>query len=89
MSETTVLFLIQWGRVTYICVNEQTIIGSDNDLSPGRYQAIILIEHPGTNFSENLIEIHIFSFTKMHLKMSSGKWRLSDSLKVIILFPVW
>ena len=28
-----------------------------------------------TNFSENLIEIHIFSFKKMHLKMSSGKWR--------------
>ena len=26
-----------------------------------------------TNFSENLIEIHIFAFKKMHLKMSSGK----------------
>ena len=26
-----------------------------------------------TNFSENLIEIHIFAFKKMHLIMSSGK----------------
>ena len=29
----------------------------------------------GTNFNENLIDVHIFSFKKMHLKMSSGKWR--------------
>ena len=28
----------------------------------------------GTNFSEMLIEIHTFSFKKIHLKMSSGKW---------------
>ena len=59
-----------------------TIIGSDNGLSPDRRQAIIwtnagilLIWPLGTNFSETLIEIHIFSFKKMHLKMSSGKWR--------------
>ena len=29
----------------------------------------------GTNFSEVLSKIHIFSFKKMHLKMSSAKWR--------------
>ena len=28
----------------------------------------------GTNFSEILIEIENFSFTKMHLKISSAKW---------------
>ena len=28
----------------------------------------------GTNFSEILIKIHNFSFTKMYLKTSSGKW---------------
>ena len=74
--------LTYWGRVTHICVGEQTIIGSDNDLSPGRRQAIIwtnagilLIGPLGTNFSENLIEIHTFSFKKMHLKMPSAKWR--------------
>ena len=56
-----------------------TIIGSDTGLSPGRRQAIIwtsagifLIE---TNFSEILIEIHTFSFQKMHLKLLSRKWR--------------
>ena len=58
-----------------------SIIGSDNGLSPGRRQAIIwtnagilLIGPLGTNFSEILTEIHTFSFKKMHLKMSSGKW---------------
>ena len=28
-----------------------------------------------TNISEMLLEIHSFSFKKMHFKMSSGKWR--------------
>ena len=69
-------------RVTHICVSNQTIIGSDNGLSPGRRQAIIrtnagilLIESLGTNYNEILIDIHIFSFKKIHFKMSSGKWR--------------
>ena len=59
--------LTHWGRVTHICVVKLTIIGSDNGLSPGRRQAIIwtnagilLIGPLGTNFSEILIEIHIF-----------------------------
>ena len=73
--------LTHWGRVTHICVGKLTIIGSDNGLSPGRRQAIIwtnagiLIESLGTNFSEILIGIQIFSFTKMRMKMSSAKWR--------------
>ena len=75
--------LTHWGRVTHICINKLTIIASDNGLSPGRRQAIILtnvgillIRSLGTNFSEILGEIHSFSFSKMHLKMSSAKWRL-------------
>ena len=74
--------LTHWGRVTHICVSELTIIGSDNGLSPGRHQAIIWnnagllsIEPLGTNFSEISFGIQTFSFTKMHLKMSSAKWR--------------
>ena len=68
--------------MTHVCVSKQTIIGSDNGLSPGRHQAIIwnnagilLIGPLGTKFNEILIEIHTFSFKEMHLKMSSGKWR--------------
>ena len=68
--------------MTHICVGKLTIIGSDNGLSPGRRQAIIwtsvgiLSSGPlGTNFSEVFIEIETFSFTKMHLNMSSGKCR--------------
>ena len=30
----------------------------------------------GTNFGQILIKMQIFSFTKMHLKISSVKWRL-------------
>ena len=66
--------LTHWGRVTHICVSKLTIIGSDNGLAPGRRQTIIWT-NDGTNFSEILIGIQTFSFKKMHLKMSSAKWR--------------
>ena len=66
----------------HICFGELTGIASDNGLSPWRRQAIIwniagimLIGPLGTNFTEILIGIQTFSFTKMHLKMSSAKWR--------------
>ena len=74
--------LTHLGGVTHMCVGNLTIIGSDNGLSPGRRQAIIwtnagilLIGLLGTNFNEISIEIHTFSFKKMHFKMSSAKWR--------------
>ena len=74
--------LIFWGRVTHICVGKLIIIGSDNGLSPGRRQSIIwtnagilLIRPLGTNFREILSEIHTFSVSKMHLKITSAKWR--------------
>ena len=38
-------------------------------------ESICLIRPLGTNFSEILIEIHMFLFKKMHLNISSGKWR--------------
>ena len=76
------IMLNHWGRVTHICVSKLTIIGSDNGLAPGRRQTIIwtndgilLIGPIGTNFSEILIIIQTFSFEKMHLKISSAKWR--------------
>ena len=76
--------LTHWGRVTHICVGKLTIIGSDNGLSPGRRQAIIwtnagilLIGPLGTKFSEILIKIYTFSFKRINLKVSSGKWRPS------------
>ena len=74
--------LTHWDRVTHICISKLTIIGSDNDLSPGRRQAIIwtnagiLLNRPlGTIFNEFSIEIHTFSLKKIHLKLSSGTWR--------------
>ena len=56
-------------------------ICSDDGLSPIRHQAIILtnagllsIRTIGTNFSEILIKIQNFSFSKVHLTISSVKW---------------
>ena len=81
-SWLTLAILTHWGRVTHICVSDLTSIGSDNGLSPGRRQAIIrtnagiLLMRPlGTNFSEFLVEILIFSFRKMRCKRSSAKRR--------------
>ena len=71
-----------WGRITHICVCKLTIIGSNNGLSPDRHQVIfwtnaglLSIGSLGTNFSEILIKIQNFLFTKMHMKISSAKWR--------------
>ena len=68
--------------MTHICVSKLTIIASDNGLLPDRRQIITwtnagisLIRPLETNFSEILIKIHTFSFKKIHLKMSPGKWR--------------
>ena len=86
-----------WGPVTHICVGNLTIIGSDNGLSPGWRQAItwtnvgiLSIGTLGTNFSEMLIEIHTFSFKKIHLKMSSGKkWPLINESLVWNMHLLW
>ena len=71
-----VLPLTHWCQVTHICVSKLIIIGADNGLSPGRRQTIILTDAGisligplARNFSEILIDIYTFSFTKMHLKM--------------------
>ena len=66
-----------------ICVSKMIIIGSDNGLSPGRRQAIILTNagilliRPfmpfGINFIEILIKINTFSCNKMHFKMLYAK----------------
>ena len=57
-------------------------IGSDNGLSLIRSKAIMYtnamslsITPLGTNFGDILIKIQTFSFRKMHLEMSSAKWR--------------
>ena len=92
--------LTHWGRTTHICVSKLTIIVSDNGLSPGRRQVIIWnnvgilsIGLLGTNFSEFLIEILTFSFKKMRLKVSSGKWRPFclglNELKKALNFDRW
>ena len=97
MIEMIHQLLTHWGRVTHKCIRKLTTTGLDNGLSPGRRQAInstnvgILPIGPlGTNFSETLIEMYQFLFTKMHLKMSYGKMaailsRLNISHKVCTL----
>ena len=67
----------------HICVGKLNSISSDNELLPGRRQAIIwtnagilLIGPLGTNFNDILIGIQTCSFKEMQLKMLSTKWRL-------------
>ena len=59
------------GWVSHICINNLTIIGSDNGLSPGQCQAIIwtnagilLIGLLGTNFSDILSKFKYFHSRK-------------------------
>ena len=94
LKKISTLVLTHWGRGTHICVTYVTIIVSDNGLSPSRHQAIIWtnagilpIGPLGTNFNETSIGIQTFSFTKMHLKMSSAK-RLPFCLGLNVLNPL-
>ena len=57
----------------HTCISKVTTIGPDNGLLPDRHQAInwtnagiLLIGPLGTDFSDILIEIHIFSVKKMY-----------------------
>ena len=68
--------------MTQIRVNKLAFIGSDNGFSPGWRQSniwinliLLLIWTFQTNFSEIFIEFHTSYFKKMHLNMSSGKFR--------------
>ena len=75
--------ITHWRLGTYIYILVNWIInGSGNGLSPARCQAItstnadsLLIKPLGTNFSETLFEIQLFSFRWMHLKILSGKFQ--------------
>ena len=79
--------------MTHICVDDLTIIGPINGLSPGRRQAIIwinpgilFIEPLGKTISEIPIGILQFSLPKMRLKVSSAKWRSYVSASMC---PLW
>ena len=70
---TTIVVSNALGPSEHICFSKLTIIGSDNDLSPTRHQAIIwtndrmlLIRTLGTKSSEILSEIHTVLFKKLH-----------------------
>ena len=71
LGKHTRKILTHWGWVMHMCVGNLTIIGSNNDLSPGRRQAIIwtnagilIIGHLRTNFSEISIELLQFHSRK-------------------------
>ena len=91
------LYLTYWGRVTHISVRQLATIGPDNGLSTGQRHVIIwtnagtfLIGTLGINYREILVKNHIFSFKKMHFKMSSGYWlQLYLGLNVLTLRHAW
>ena len=98
-------YLTHWGQETHICISKISIIGSDNGLLPGPLhylnQCWDIDNFTPRNklwYNINRKLIHFYSFKKMHLKMSSGKWRPSClSLNVLnhirihcfLSFPEW
>ena len=75
--------ITHWGRVMHTCVSKIIIIGSNNGLSLGRRHAIIstndgiLLTDPlEIYYSEIVMVVNTFSFSKMHFKISSSKLRL-------------
>ena len=79
------------GRLTHICVNETIFIGPDNSLSYGPRQAIIWTNvwnivncTPRNRRQWNINQNSYILLKKMHLKMSSAKWRqICLGLKVL------
>ena len=86
-------FFTHRGRVTHICVDNLTTIASDNGLPPSQHQAIIWTNVHWTlrnKLQSKSIEMYTFSFRKMHLKMSPGKWRsIWFGLNVLTQHPCW
>ena len=91
-------------RLTHLPLVPQSVnwvsIGSGNGLSPVQRQAItwtnaglLSIGPLGTNFSEIWIKTQKFSFMKMHLNLSSAKWRPfcpgGDEFTIHTLRPEW
>ena len=77
-------------RVTHICVNKLTVIGSDNGLSHERRQVTIwsnvgmlLNRTVGRKFGEIRSTIHTFSLKKIYFKPSSAQWRPSSRPKCV------
>ena len=78
------LYSTHWGRVTHICEGKLTIIGSENGLSPGRYQAIWsnagiwLIGPLGTNFIEILTK-WTPNGRHVHIQVHFLEWKYLNS----------
>ena len=64
---TNAAYMRQWKVWAFVQIICQAIIYTNAGL--------LSIGPLGTNFSEILIKAHNFSFIKMHLKLSSAKWR--------------
>ena len=83
------VWLTHWCRVTHICVDKLTIIGSDMacrlDSTKPLSEPVLEYCQLETNFSEISIGIQTFSFKKVHLKMSTW-WRpFCIGLKVLMI----
>ena len=65
-------------------------IDSANGLAPGPMLEYCNLTFLGTNFNEILIKIHISSFKRKRMKMSSGKCRrLCLGLNVLMISQQW
>ena len=58
-----------------MCPSAPRVCSEPGGQRPELSLSLDLIGPLETHFNEIFIEIHTFSFKKIHLKMSSGKWR--------------
>ena len=64
--------LINWSRVTKICVSELTIVGSHSSLSPGQHFWYCYLESREQASVKIVSEIHPFSFKHAHGREPDG-----------------
>ena len=89
MHQDPLLVKTHWGRVMHIWVSKLAIIGTDNWLVAWTNAGISLSGTRWTNVSEIFSEIHTFYLEKMHLNMSSVKYRhFCLGLNVLIIWHI-
>ena len=69
--------LTHWGRVAHICVSKLSLVQIMACRMAAASDSLLSIGTSRINNREIVIEFQTFSFKKMHLKISSAKWRLS------------
>ena len=81
LSAKCILFT-HWFRITHIWVSKQTTIGSDNGLSPGRSQAIILTNDVILSIGQTFAHPHILSILDLSFYCNESTAVLNNQVTI-------